>query len=154
MNDTDLAILKIQLTRHESRKLFPYLDCCGKPWRECTCAKKGNLTIGVGRNLDAKGISLEESDIFLTDDIDEVITGLTASYPWFVDLNGPIQGAFINIGFNLGLERLATFSTFLNLMATKDFSEAATDLETTLWYRQVGQRGRDLVQQLRTGVWV
>lgn len=40
-----------QLIRHEGERLKPYMDCCGKSWRDCQCIDKGKLTIGVGRNL-------------------------------------------------------------------------------------------------------
>ena len=45
------------LRLHEGEKLMPY---------KCTA---GKLTIGVGRNLEARGISKDESDLMLRNDI-------------------------------------------------------------------------------------
>ena len=54
-NDT----IKALLIKHEGIKFKPYKDTVGK-W-----------TIGVGRNLDDKGISITEAMFLLQNDIDE-----------------------------------------------------------------------------------
>ena len=53
----DLMIAQLRL--HEGERLFPY---------KCTA---GRLTIGVGRNLDDRGITAEESAYLLGHDIDD-----------------------------------------------------------------------------------
>ena len=50
-------ILIKELTRDEGMRLMPYRDTVGK------------LTIGVGRNLDDVGISLDEANMLLTNGI-------------------------------------------------------------------------------------
>ena len=53
----DLDALKKQLIMHEGLKLTPY---------RCTADK---LTIGVGRNLDDVGITQDEAEYLLDNDI-------------------------------------------------------------------------------------
>ena len=63
------TLTRKDIQRDEGYRQFPYLDCCGKPWRACVCARKGQLTIGWGRNLDGKGISRLEAEAFLDHDL-------------------------------------------------------------------------------------
>jgi lysozyme len=57
MEATLLERIKEQLVRHEGLRLKPY---------RCTA---GKLTIGIGRNLDDKGISQTEAYVLLDNDI-------------------------------------------------------------------------------------
>lgn len=60
----DTQQLREQLERHEGLRLKPYKDTVGK------------LTIGIGRNLDDKGISRKEAFALLDNDIAEVVRQL------------------------------------------------------------------------------
>jgi lysozyme len=54
-----------QLTTHEGLRLKPYLCPAGK------------LTIGIGRNLEGKGITKQEAVMLLENDIQECLDDLT-----------------------------------------------------------------------------
>jgi lysozyme len=54
-----------QLTTHEGLRLKPYLCPAGK------------LTIGIGRNLEGKGITKQEAIMLLEYDIQECLDDLT-----------------------------------------------------------------------------
>jgi lysozyme len=77
---------------------------------------------------------------------------LDAAHPWWRALDAQRQRVMINLGFNLGVPKLSTFNTFLDLMQKHDFEGAATDLEGTAWYEQVGERGPRMVQRLLAGL--
>jgi len=49
-----------------------------KPYRDSV----GKLTIGVGRNLDDVGISAEEADVLLANDIAKAQAELKQALPW------------------------------------------------------------------------
>jgi lysozyme len=53
-----------QVTRHEGLRLKPYLCPAGK------------LTIGIGRNLEGKGITEQEAVMLLENDIQECLDDL------------------------------------------------------------------------------
>ena len=59
MTDALMNRIKAQLVRHEGLRLKPY---------RCTA---GKLTIGIGRNLDDRGISLKEAYAMLESDIQD-----------------------------------------------------------------------------------
>ena len=62
------------ISKHEGLRLFPYADTVGK------------LTIGFGRNLTDIGISRDEADALLTNDLDRARTGIAEAWPPFSQL--------------------------------------------------------------------
>ena len=69
----------------------------------------GKNTIGVGRNIDDRGITEDESDYLLSNDIDLCIEELKGVFPWFDSLSDARQRVLVNMCFNLGLSRLMGF---------------------------------------------
>ena len=139
MTDADRVALRRQLERHEGRRLKVY---------RCTA---GYLTIGVGRNLEGRGITNDEADYLLDHDIDLCIAGLEARYAWFTGLDAVRQRAMVDLAFNLGLAGLATFRKCLAAMARTDYDAAANELHDSAWFTQVGVRGPRIVGMVRTG---
>ena len=74
----------------------------------------GYETIGVGRNIAESGLGLSEDEIeyLLNNDIKRVREELEDNYFWFAALNEVRQDAMIDISFNLGLTRLRGFATW------------------------------------------
>lgn len=140
MTDADRAALVSMLKRHEGVRLMPYKD------------SRGLLTIGCGRNIEARGITSDESDFLLNNDIDLCVRGLGKNYPWFADLDAARSMALIDLAFNLGLAGLAAFTKFLAAMARTDYENAADELRASAWYSQVGVRGPEIVSMIRGGV--
>mgnify|MGYP003145046955 CR=1 FL=1 len=135
----DRTLLKSQLERHEGLRLKPYRDTVGK------------LTVGYGRNLDDVGITPEEAELMLDNDIDAAEKHLKT----VDEYNGldPIRQAVIcNMAFNLGFYGLMAFRKMWKAIARKDYTEAAKQMLDSLWARQVGYRADELAQIMRTGV--
>lgn len=141
MTDDDRFLLIGQLQRHEGIRLMPYTDTVGK------------ITIGVGRNLSDNGITPEEADFLMTNDIAQTEDELGRAFPWFRELDSVRQAAMVNIGFNLGLTRLLTFKKALTAMAHHQYGLAGDEFFDSLWARQVGRRASELCAQIRTGQW-
>ena len=144
--------IREQLIRDEDRRLKPYLDCCGKYWRECTCVVKGKLTIGVGRNLDDRGITHTESLYLLDNDTSDFRKGLVMALPWTATLDEARFGVLVNMAFNLGLDGLLLFKNMLLCIRLEQWDKAATHLLDSTYAKQVGDRAKRLAEQLRTGV--
>jgi lysozyme len=139
----DRAKLRAQLVKHEALRLKPYFDTVGR------------LTIGVGRNLDAEGVTEDEARYLLSGDIDRVVRGLFARYPeWFPSLDPPRQAVLVNMAFNMGLAGLAGFTRMLDCIARGDFAGASEEMTRSKWASQVGARAAELSVQMRTGTWV
>ena len=133
--------LKDQLVRDEELRLKPYTDSVGK------------LTIGVGRNLTDKGISFQEAQGLLANDIADATADLQAKLPWTATLDDVRKGALLNMTFNMGIGGLLEFHDFLARMQRGDFPGAAGAMLDSLWARQVGARATRLSIQIQSGVW-
>src|SRR6266481_3495567 len=84
------------LILHEGRRHQAYYDT------------KGIITIGVGRNLTGSGLSNDEIDLMLENDIEYFYKFLDGNYPWFKSLSEARQVALVDMCF-MGTK---TFSTF------------------------------------------
>ena len=135
----DRELLKAQLLKHEGLRLKPYRDTVGK------------LTIGVGRNLDDKGISEGEAMRLLDGDIDETHAKLAAAFPLYADMSGPRQRALLDMAFNLGVAGLLKFKTTLGHIQAGNYAKAADAMLNSKWAAQVGQRAQTLAQMMRDG---
>ncbi len=134
----DRQLLKSQLERHEGLRLKPYRDTVGK------------LTIGYGRNLDDVGITREEAELMLDNDIDEALKYL-GTVDEFNGLDPVRQAVITNMCFNLGFYGLMSFRKMWRAIDRKDYSEAAKQMLDSLWARQVGGRSDELSRIMRTG---
>jgi lysozyme len=133
--------LEEQLMRDEGVRLKPYRDSVGK------------LTIGVGRNLDDVGISHDEADVLLRNDIDRASAWLRTHFPWTLALDEVRRAALVNMAFNLG-GRLEGFVQLLARLEAGDYESAAKEMLDSAWAHQVGPRAVRLAEQIRTGNWV
>ena len=113
----------------------------------------GYETIGVGRNIseDGLGLSEDEIDYLLNNDIKRVREELTEEYYWFAGLNDARQDAMIDLSFNLGQTRLRGFVKSLEAMAREDFDTAADEFMDSKWSEQVGDRAVEVTEIIRTG---
>lgn len=141
-----------QLRRDEAEKQFAYDDADGSTLLKGSVLK-GNLSIGVGRNLSAKGISKKEQDFLLANDIDEATVALEANFPWTTSLEPIRKGALLNLTFNMGIHDLTKFQTFMGLMEQGQYAEAAADLRTTAIDHEEPARIGRLALQLESGNW-
>lgn len=132
-------------------RLFPYFDCCGQPFRQCQCVRQGKLTIGFGRNIEDRGLSMPEAQHLLDNDIDDTLVEQGRTFPWSGVLNGVRQRVLANMLFNLGLTKLQGFTHTLTAMRERRYRDAAEGMRASKWYRQVGKRGERLAQEMETG---
>jgi lysozyme len=133
--------LQAQLQRDEGLRLKPYTDSVGK------------LTIGYGRNLTDVGITVTEATILLENDIVRAHLDLLRELPWSLSLDDVRVGVLLNMAFNLGIHGLLGFKSFLRYVEKGEYENAALDMMTTLWARQVGARAERLATQMKTGQW-
>ena len=116
-----------------------------KPYR-CTA---GKLTIGVGRNLEDKGISAAEALGLLDNDIDEFWKQLTSSLPWVLTAPEVVQEVLLNMAFNLGVPGLLKFKETLRLLQAGEYPLAAGAMLDSKWAKQVGPRAERLSHRIK-----
>lgn len=138
MTAEDREKLKLQVMRHEGIRLKPYQDTVGK-W-----------TIGVGRNLSDRGITNDEAEFLLENDLHECISDCR-NFPWFDALDGVRQRVICDMRFNLGASGLRRFRNTLAAISRADYNAAADGMVRSLWARQVKGRATALAAMMRTG---
>jgi len=113
----------------------------------------GYETIGVGRNIAESGLGLsdDEIDYLLANDIKRVREELTDSYFWFPAMNEARQDALVDISFNLGQTRLRGFVKAIEAMSREQFDIAADEFMDSKWATQVGNRAIQVTEMIRTG---
>jgi len=130
-----------QLKRDEGVRLKPYQDSVGK------------LTIGVGRNLDDVGITPDEADLLLANDVAHASKMLEQSLPWTQGLDDARLGVLLNMTFNMGIGSLMQFRTTLGKIQSGDYAGAAKAMLDSKWAEQVGGRAYRLSIQMESGQW-
>ncbi len=135
----DREALVRQLRLHEGERLKPY---------RCTA---GKLTIGVGRNLEDRGITAQESAYLLGNDITSTQAALLKALPWVGQLDDVRQRVVIDMAFNMGLGTLLTFKNTLAAIQRGEYQRGAAMMLDSRWARQVGQRAERLSRMMATG---
>lgn len=147
----DRQRLREQLKRHEGVRRFVYDDASGKAIAEGSFVR-GKPTIGVGRNLSDRGLSEDEIEYLLDNDINDCIAE-AQKFRWFDSLDPVRQAVIVEMVFNLGLPKFKQFKKFIQAVAEQRWPHAKNELEDSLWYRQVKGRGETLAKQILTGEW-
>jgi len=130
---------KIELIKkHEGLRLRPYKCSAGK------------LTIGYGRNIEDSGISKQEAEIMLCNDISSCESELDLNIQIWRGLSEPRRAVLINMVFNLGYPRFSKFKKMLKAIKDKDFNRAAAEMLDSRWARQVGNRAIELAEIMKT----
>ena len=140
MTEALMNRIKAQLVRHEGLRLKPY---------RCTA---GKLTIGIGRNLDDRGISRKEAYAMLERDIQDCEQWLIDKIPEiYNNLDEVRQSVLLNMCFNLGIKGLLEFKNTLAFVKAGDWERAAKGMLASKWAKQVGMRAIELSELMRKG---
>lgn len=126
-----------QIKRHEGLRLKVYRCPAGK------------LTIGYGRNLDDNGISQEEADYLLINDLRFVEDSLAKRLAFWDDMPKRVQQVLINMGFQLGINGLMAFRRTLALLDARNYKSAADEMLNSMWAKQTPGRAKELAQIVR-----
>lgn len=136
----NLALLTESIKEHEGLRNKPYTDSVGK------------LTIGYGRNLSNNGISLDEANYMLANDIQQSIKE-AQSQPWWLSVSGndARERAMVEMAFNIGLPSLNGFVKALSALGRSDYYTAAAEFRNSKWAQQVGQRSVIITYMIENG---
>ena len=114
----------------------------------------GKLTIGYGRNVEDFGLSEDEAQYLLNNDVKRVFYRLMDSFRWFVDLDHPRQIILINMCFQLGFTRFLKFKKMLAAIEAKDYKTAAKEMKDSIWFTQTPQRVERLAKAMASGDYI
>jgi lysozyme len=146
----EFAALRVQLEAHEGRRARPYRDT------------KGHLTVGIGRNIDARPFSAAVIDLMFVEDVAIVVDELRRAWPPFNRLDAVRRRALVDMGF-MGTPRLLRFTRMFHALAVAleappaaaamHYEEAARQALDSKWAREDVQPARSarVARMLRTG---
>jgi Phage lysozyme. len=162
------------LNRMEGFREFPYPDPLSKLGKRYTPAQKYGWgfqpadmllakygekeadgvpwTYGAGFTKNVKPnsrISRAYSDKRLEDEIIDHVKNLHKLIPKWESFPLFAKTTVANLIYNLGYERLAKFHGTLAAFNAEDWDKAAANLTDSLWFKQVGNRSRELVARLQ-----
>lgn len=127
------------LVRDEGMRCKPYEDAVGK------------VTIGVGRNLDDKGITHAEAAMLLHNDIEECVEHALEVFPAWDTMPEAAQHVVINMIFQLGAAGFRTFKVFIAHIRNCSWLGAAREVMNSKAARQTParfQRHSDVLRSL------
>lgn len=133
----DLDRLREMLTKHEGLRLKMY---------KCTA---GKWTIGIGHNIEDKGISEDVAQRMFEEDIAEVIEDITKVIPEFYDLPERIQLVVCDMRFQLGAGGFRSFKNTIKKIRSRDWEGMINGMRASLWYKQTTNRVNDLIALVR-----
>jgi lysozyme len=136
------------LIQDEGYEEYPYNDATSERIR----LEKGNVTIGVGHNLE-EPLSIDTIMFMLSKDIEQAIEDVQdlISRPIWETLSHGRKLALINMSFNLGAYRLGKFHKMIAAIRRYQFHVAAREALDSKWAEQVGSRAKRVAEMLRTG---
>jgi GH24 family phage-related lysozyme (muramidase) len=155
------TLLNSYISQNEGILNQVYFDSLGIP------------TIGIGFNLnriDARscieslgisfnkllrnefGLSSEQIQILFERDVDSSIKIAERLFNDFSRISFARQIILVDLAFNLGESRLSKFQKMISAVNNRDWTRAAFELEDSLWFRQVGNRGPRNVNGLKMDV--
>ena len=119
----------------EGYKLNPYKD------------SKGNWTVGIGHYIKPGEFiktKYTHSEIIELFDKDLSIAQKDARKLFRTFDNQPkdVKLVLVSLSFNLGYNRLSKFVRFRAAIDKRDYKTAANELKDSLWYKQIGLRGK------------
>jgi len=112
---------------------------------------EGIKTVGVGRNLEDRGLSDDEIDFLLDSDIKICIKELKENFDWYDGLDDIRKRVLIDMMFNLGMPRLKKFVNMLKAIEVGAWKSAAVEMLDSKWAEQVGNRASRLSEMMETG---
>ena len=149
-----------KLVEHEGLRLEVYQDSLGID------------TIGVGRNLQDRGITKEELDALdipsintvyehgiteadaaylLENDVQIVEEELLRAHPCVDSLDAVRQLVLVDMAFNMGVPRLCKFKKMWAAIHEEDFRTAAKEMLDSRWAVQVKLRSTKLAHAMHHG---
>jgi lysozyme len=121
------------IKKHEGLRLVAYKDSKG-------------MSIGYGTNLSY--ITKKEAEYLLRSRLYMIDLELTRSYEWYTKLPYIPKSIVIDMVYNLGLTRFSKFLKLHRHLEANNWVKSALEMKDSVWYRQVGLRGKYLYKMM------
>ncbi|MGA1600005.1 MAG: glycoside hydrolase family protein [bacterium] len=112
----------------------------------------GKQTIGYGRLIESPGgLSKNEAEILLHNDLHRIQRELYAHLPWMPQLSAIRQEVLLEMAYQLGVSGLLKFKKTLREAQRGSWQECALEMLDSRWARQTPGRAKELAEMMRTG---
>lgn len=114
----------------------------------------GHWSVGVGRNVDAKGFSEQDIYVMLEEDVREAWNSAIKilGKEFFLSLSEPRKLAIVNMVFQLGEAGFAAFHDTIKAIKEGRWNDAAGHGADSLWAFQVPHRAKRVLAMLSQDV--
>ncbi|PAJ72217.1 hypothetical protein CJF42_22475 [Pseudoalteromonas sp. NBT06-2] len=129
-----------QIKKHEGFSRYPY----------STDTKE--LYIGYGRKLDSYGVTQDEAEMLLANDLSLLQNMIQISIDT-KSCNSPRLASLVTLSYNLGFDGLMNFKHTLKCAEKATFSSVSDELLQSHWARKKPIRAVELILQLESGEW-
>lgn len=129
-------LLKAKLIEDEGLRLKLY-RCTG-----------GKLTIGVGHNIESRGISEKIAMAILEEDMDEAIEGASSLVGNYDALSDARKVVLCSMVFQMGLKSMRKWKHTLAAIERGDWKMAAYNMSLSLWAKQTPERAERLIKMM------
>ncbi|MDF2969685.1 MAG: phage lysozyme [Microvirga sp.] len=147
-----IALAMKHIRQNEGTKLYVYDDATGLPIVSGTLVV-GHPTIGRGRNLAARGISMQEADFLELNDLadaEEAARVYLGEAVWS-ELNDVRRVAIMDMAHQMGPTGLRGFVQLSDALACGAYDAAAEAVLDSRYARQTPGRAVRNAEMLRTG---
>lgn len=134
----DMEKLRARIIEEEGFERFPY---------RCTANK---LSIGVGHNIEDRGLSDAAINFILDEDIDICLSQLEGNLSYWQTLPDCVQEALVDLCFNMGINRLMQFRMTLLYIKEGDWTRAADELMDSRYASQLPNRAKHNADLIRS----
>lgn len=139
--------LEAQVKQDEGFRAKPYLDSLGYP----TIGYGNRKILGRWVNLETDALTEEQATELLRADLYTALRDAQQVFCRFNQLDHVRQEVLVNMAFILGLPKLKKFRHLIRAQKSLDYLQMSIEIEDSLMHRQIGERGKRFVRQMRTG---
>jgi len=142
----NLATLRKEIERDEGIKYEIYYDHLGYP------------TFGIGHFVKTDdpefgqpiGTQVTEERVVeaFDKDMEDVLKDCKKLYSDFDELPEEAQHIIANMMFNMGYPRMSKFKMMKAAVDARDWQQAAVEMKSSLWYKQVTNRAQRLIDRM------
>jgi lysozyme len=139
MDDNSLIQTAKQLiVKHEGMKTHLYKDSLG------------NLTIGIGYEIQSRGLPVPVINHLCDEDIN-YHDGMLAKHLWYQVLNKARKAVLLDMAFNLGQHGLMSLDRFITALQDKNYNAASEIMLEYEWAKQVKERAIEDAKIMKSG---
>lgn len=141
MRDVDLDKLNKLIKEHEGLRLKPYDDSLGR------------LTIGYGRCLETRGITMAEAEAMFATDVAEAVEQAKLLVPGetWIKMGEERRAVLSEMVFQLGGSGVARFRRMISALENEDWYVASLEMLDSRWHKQTPNRAEELSERMREG---